>query len=134
MSKQLFRLVHDEARRRAVAAVANAPAGYVVKVEEETRNGAQNNALHARLTEIAEHCTWIGKRWDVEVWKRLLTASWCRVVGESIVMLPSLDGQGVDIVFRKTSSLTKSECSSLLEFVNAWAAEQPEMQAMECEE
>ena len=37
--------------------------------------------------------------------------------------LVSLDGQGVDVVFRRTSSLSKAECSELLEFVMAWAAE-----------
>lgn len=75
-----------------------------------------------------DRCTWIGKRWPLEVWKRLLTASWCRATGEQVTILPALDGHGVDIVFRRTSSLSKRECSDLLEFVHAWAAEQPEMQ------
>ena len=38
-------------------------------------------------------------------------------------MLPALDGHGVDIVFRRTSQLTKAECAELSEFVMAWAAE-----------
>ena len=38
-------------------------------------------------------------------------------------MLPALDGHGVDIVFRRTSQLTRSECAELIEFVLAWAAE-----------
>ena len=74
------------------------------------------------LTEIATDCEWIGKRWPVEVWKRLLTAAWCRATGEQVVMLPAIDGAGVDLVFRRTSTLTKRECSELIEFCHAWHA------------
>ncbi len=127
--KRIFILAHAEARRRAVASVAEAPEGYVVEVRPPRRSGEQNAALHALLSDIADNCEWAGKRWDIEVWKRLLTAAWCRASGEPVTMLPALDGAGVDIVFRRTSSLTKRECSDLLEFVNAWAAEHmPERQ------
>jgi hypothetical protein len=120
---------HPEARPRALAYVSQAPGGYVVEVRPAKRSGEQNAALHALLSDIADNCEWAGKRWDIEVWKRLLTAAWCRASGEPVTMLPALDGAGVDIVFRRTSSLTKRECSDLLEFVNAWAAEHmPEKQ------
>jgi hypothetical protein len=59
----------------------------------------------------------------VDTWKRLLTAAWLRSRGEPIEMLPALDGNGIDIVFRKTSQLTKTECAELSEFVMAWAAD-----------
>jgi len=118
-----FILAHDLARRRAVAAVAEAPAGYVIRVEEPRRNLTINAALHAKLTEIARTREWAGKRWDVEVWKRLLTAAWCRATGQSVLMLPALDGAGVDIVFRRTSELTQAECRDLLSFIEAWEAE-----------
>jgi hypothetical protein len=125
--RRLFILAHAEARRRAMVAVAAAPDGYRVTVEPPKRNLDQNAALHARISEIAERCEWAGKRWDLETWKRLLVGAWCRANKEPITMLPALDGAGVEIVFRRTSSLTKAECSDLLEFVNAWSADQPEM-------
>lgn len=115
-----FILSHELARRRAMAAVADAPAGYVIRVEEPRRRNAINAALHAKLTEIAQSREWAGKRWDVETWKRLLTAAWGRATGQSVVMLPALDGAGVDIVFRRTSELTQAECRDLLAFVEAW--------------
>jgi len=118
-----FVLSHELARRRAMAAVADAPAGFLVRVEEPRRNNAINAALHAKLTEIAQSREWAGKRWDVETWKRLLTAAWGRATGQSVVMLPALDGAGVDIVFRRTSELTQAECRDLLAFVEAWEAE-----------
>lgn len=126
MDSRIYILAHAEARRRAAEAIAQAPDGYTVTVSPPKRSGDQNAALHALLGDIAERCQWAGKQWPIEVWKRLLTAAWCRAEGEPVTMLPALDGHGIDIVFRRTSSLTKAECSSLLEFVNAWAAEQPE--------
>lgn len=121
--KRTFVLAHDTARHRAVAAVAEAPAGYVITVAEPARNSAINAALHATLTEIAKSREWAGKRWDVEVWKRLLVAAWCRAEGEPVTMLPALDGMGVDIVFRRTSGMTQREVSSLMTFIEAWQAE-----------
>lgn len=119
----LYILAHHEARRRAMAAVADAPEGHTVRVEEPRRNLPINAALHAKLTEIARSREWAGKRWDLEVWKRLLTAAWCRATGQSVLMLPALDGQGIDIVFRRTSDLTQAECRDLLTFIEAWQAE-----------
>lgn len=94
----------------------------VLTVKPETRNDAQNALLHALLTEIAKEREWAGKKRDVEVWKRLLVASWLRARGESIEILPALDGHGIDCVFRRTSTLTKAECGELVEFIEAWRA------------
>lgn len=94
----------------------------VLEVRPETRNDEQNKLLHATLTEIAKSREWAGKRRDVEVWKRLLTAAWLRARGESVEILPALDGHGVDVVFRRTSTLTKGECAELITFIQAWEA------------
>jgi hypothetical protein len=123
-----FVLAHPEARRRAMAGVAEAPEGWVVRVEPPKRSLDQNAALHALISDIAKRCTWAGGKHDIDTWKRLLVGAWDRATGQPVVMLPALDGKGIEVVFRRTSSLTKAECSELLEFVNAWAAEQPEMQ------
>jgi hypothetical protein len=120
---QRFILAHDLARRRAVAAVAEAPEGYVITIAEPKRSGAINAALHAKLTEIAAGREWAGKRWPMEVWKRLLVAAWSRANGEAITLLPALDGAGVDIVQRHTSTMTQRQVSKLLSYVEAWDAE-----------
>ena len=119
----MFRLVHSEARRRAALAVQQAPEGHVVTIKPPTRSGEQNAMLHALLTEIAARVPWAGKLRDVETWKRLITAAWLRARGDSVEFLPALDGHGVDVVFRRTSTLTRAECSELVDFVQAWAAE-----------
>jgi hypothetical protein len=94
-----------------------------LSVADEKRNTAQNAKLHACIGEIAKQKEWAGQKWDQETWKRLLTAAWMRANDERVTVIPSLDGQGVDVVFRRTSSLTKAECSDLLEYVMAWAAQ-----------
>ena len=95
----------------------------VIECRQETRSLAENAMLHALLGQISREVEWAGKKRDVETWKRLLTAAWCRARGEHVEMLPALDGHGVDIVFRRTSQLTRSECAELIEYVLAWAAE-----------
>ena len=123
-----FILVDEAVRSRAVTAVADAPDGFVVRIEEPRRSLESNAKLHAELAEIAESVEWAGKKRDIEVWKRLITAAWLRARGESIEILPALDGHGIDVVWRKTSTLTKAEMSELLEFLMAWKAEHMEEQ------
>lgn len=95
----------------------------LLSVTVEIRNGKQNAKLHAMLGEIAAQIEWAGKKRDTETWKRLVVAAWCRARGEQIEILPAIDGHGVDIVFRRTSELTKAECAELIEYTYAWGAE-----------
>lgn len=96
---------------------------FEVEVRPERRNTEQNALLHALLSDIAGRVEWAGKKRDVETWKRLMTAAWLRARGESIEVLPAIDGHGIDVVFRRTSSLTKSECAELITFIQAWMDE-----------
>jgi hypothetical protein len=121
--KRLFILAHADARRRAGEFVASAPEGWRVTVEPPKRSGDQNAKLHALIDDIAQAVEWAGRKWPAEVWKRLLVSAWCRTHGSAVLIVPALDGQGVDMVPTRTSTLNKAECSELLEFVQAWAAE-----------
>lgn len=123
---------HPEARRRALQCVAEAPAESVVKIEPATRNNAQNALLHSLLGEIAERVQWAGKLRPIETWKRLLCAAWLRAEGESIELLPAIDGHGVDFVYAPTSTLSKAQAASLIDFVTAWASEQGVFEEQPC--
>ena len=90
---------------------------------EEGRNVDQNKILHAMIGYISKNMEWAGKRRDLETWKRLLVAAWCRARNEHIEILPALDGHGVDIVYLRTSKLTKAECSELIEYIYAWGVQ-----------
>lgn len=95
----------------------------VVEVRQEKRSDAQNRMLHAWLGEISAQLEWAGAKRDTDTWKRLLTAAWLRARGDPIEILPAVDGHGIDVVFKRTSQLTKAECAELSEFVIAWAVE-----------
>ena len=96
----------------------------VVEVKERTRSVEANAKLHACLGDIAKQIKWAGQTRDIDTWKRLLTAGWLRARGESVEILPAIDGHGVDVVFRRTSHLTVKECAELIEYVQAWGTEQ----------
>lgn len=125
----IFRLVHSVARDRALEAVRTAPDGFVVDVREPTRNLEQNAALHAILSEIAVMREWAGQRLSIEDWKRLLTAAWCRATGRGVKLVPSVDGQGFDALYQRTSTLSKSEMSELIDYIQAWKAEHEQIAA-----
>jgi hypothetical protein len=113
----------DIAERAGSWVRTQAPAGSVVTISEPTRGSAINAALHAAIGEIAATREWCGKQWPLEVWKRLLVAAWSRANGVQLTLLPALDGAGVDIVQRHTSSMTQREVSDLISFIECWAAE-----------
>jgi hypothetical protein len=92
-------------------------------VAETKRSLEQNAKLHAMLTDISKQCEWAGQRWSVEDWKRLLTAAWMRAEKQSAVIVPELDGTGFDVLYRHTSSLSKTEMASLIEYAYAWGSE-----------
>ena len=116
---------HQELRRAWDWCKAMLMAGHKLQLDckPETRSSAENRMLHALIGEISRQKEWAGAKRDIECWKRLLTAAWCRTRGESVEILPALDGHGVDIVPARTSKLTKAECADLIGYVQAWAAD-----------
>lgn len=118
-----FRLVHALARQNACKAIMSAPDGMVVTIREPTRSLEQNAALHAALADIAEQVKWHGVSFDLEDWKRLCVSAYLREKGEEIRMVPALKGKGFEIIYAKTSRMTKRQLSELLDWVHAFGAE-----------
>jgi hypothetical protein len=116
-------LSNPVAKRVAQREIENAPHGFICTLSEPPRNLNQNAALHATIADIASQKQWAGEHMDVEAWKRLLTAAWCRATQQGAKIVPALDGYGFDVIYRRTSSLSKRECGELLEYVTAWAVE-----------
>lgn len=123
MSDKRIFFCRGTGRESACRFIAAAPEGWRITAEPPRRDLDINAALHAKLGEIAARAEWAGRRWDIETWKRLLVAAWTRANGEPVVMLPALDGAGVDIVFRRTSAMTQAEVRDLLGFIECWEAE-----------
>lgn len=94
-----------------------------VTVSPETRRTGQNARLHAMLGDIARQLEWAGAKRDPEVWKRGLMAAWLRARGENVLILPALDGNGIDVVFRHTSDLSVGECAEFIDYLDAWGSQ-----------
>ena len=97
---------------------------FEVDVREPRRTSPENRLLHALLGELARKLEWAGQKRDAETWKRLCVSAWCRANGESVEILPALDGHGIDIVPVRTSRLSKRACAELIEWIYAFGAEQ----------
>ncbi len=91
-----------------------------VTVQSQTRSLAQNRILHSCLADLSRQVDWAGRRQDIDVWKRLATAAWLRETGKATAIFPALDGQGVDVLYRRTSSLTVKECADLVTWLHAF--------------
>lgn len=96
---------------------------FSLSVKPKTRSTAQNALLHAALSDIASQLEWHGKKLNIEVWKRLCVASWLRERKESPDLIPALDGNGFDVIYEKTSKLSTTQCSDLVEWCFAFGVE-----------
>jgi hypothetical protein len=120
--KRVFKLVHAEARRRAVEAIQTAPEGYAVTVSEATRSLDQNAAQWPILQAFADQLQWPVNGAFVwmtpEEWKDVLTAAFKR---ETVRVAMGMDG-GMVMLGSRTSEFGKKQFSDWLEFLNATAA------------
>lgn len=122
MTKQTFVLVHETARKRALAAVTTAPDGFVTVVCEPTRNLDQNAAQWPILQAFSDQLVWPvnGKMETLtpEEWKAILSAAFYKEVTR---LATGLDG-GIVMLGQRTSKMSKSTFSEWLEFLHATAA------------
>lgn len=85
------------------------------------RTTEKNAHLHAVLGAISKQRQWAGKWLDIEAWKRLIIASYERAHGRQAEFYPALDGQGFDVVYRRSSRMSQEEIRDLIQFAEAWA-------------
>jgi hypothetical protein len=117
MSGGRFILQHELARKRALAYVADCPAGWVVTVKPPTRSLDQNAKLWACLSDLASQVVWHGQRLEASEWKDVMTAALKR---QKVV--PSLEG-GFVVLGSSTSRMGKAELSELIDLIHAFGAQ-----------
>lgn len=120
MIRAPIRLSGPLQRQLAASYIINAaPAGCEVRfVQGDRRTPAQNDAMWAKLDDIAAQVIWYGKKLTAEDWKDVFTASLrkARVV-------PTIDGDGFVPLGMSTSRMTRDEMGNLLALMDAFAAE-----------
>lgn len=124
----ILKLTGKSARVAACEAVWRADDGWVVRITEPTRSLEASALMHAELQEVSERVQWAGQYLSVEDWKRLITAAWMRATGQKVTLLPAVDGNGFDALYRRTSLMTKGEMNDLIAYIQAWKADVPELQ------
>lgn len=114
--KQIFRLAHDVARQRAIQAVQSAPAGYVIRISESTRNLEQNAKFHAICSDLERsRFPWAGKPRKAEEWKVLLVSGHAVATKQGCEIVPGLESEFVNIR-ESTASMSVKRSSSLIEY------------------
>lgn len=119
----IYTLTGQVSRLAVCRHVMDAPEGWIVRITEPTRSLEANALLHAELQEVAENVQWGGSLQTIETWKRLLTAAWMRATDRKATLLPALDGHGFDVLYQRTSLLTKAEMNELIAYIQAWKAD-----------
>lgn len=88
-----------------------------VTIQPATRNLEQNARLWASLGEVAKQVDWHGQHLTPDEWKDVFSA--CL---ERQKVVPGIDG-GFVVCGQRTSKMSKSEFSNLLEVIYAFGAE-----------
>ncbi len=118
-----FILAHELARRRAMAAVADAPAGHVVTVAEPTRNLEQNALMWVLLQAFADQLVWPVNgqmvKLEAEEWKDLLSAAFRQ---EAVRVAMGLRG-GMVMLGTRTSKMGRREMADFITFIMSEAAD-----------
>lgn len=119
MSRALVILRNDADRLKAAAWCRNAPRNTRVLFQETKRTLPQNSILHAMLTEIAAQKTHCGVKMPPDDWKCLFMGA----LGKEARVVPSLDGTGFVPLGYRSSELSVSEMSDLIELMKMWGAQ-----------
>jgi len=119
-TRQTFVLIDERRRGNAMAAVRQAPAGYVVKISEPTRSLDQNAKLHAMLSDLAASpVTWAGKRRTVDEWKALIISGHAVATQQGGEVIPGIEGEFVAIR-ESSASMSVRRAASLIEYLQAF--------------
>lgn len=119
MTRELFTLVNEVVRERALRAVITAPLESRIEIRGPARSPDQNARLWAMLSDIAKQLTWHGQRLETEEWKLVFLDGLKR----ELRLVPAIDGSGFVPLGRSSSNLTKAEFNDLFLIIENFAAE-----------
>ena len=118
----VVRLANEGMRQRLHRLIDMLPVGWVVRFSAATRSLEQNALLHALISEAVAKgfATDSGRRLTTDDAKTAFVAAWMRENGEDSDIIV-MDGHAIQLR-RSTTTFTKSEMSSLVEYIYAACA------------
>ncbi len=116
--RRTFRLVNPAVRQRAVEAIMKAPEGYCAAIGEETRSQEQNRLMWPLIADMQAQVPGMAAHTPDQVKLQFLNA-----LDNEMQFLPEIWGGGMFAVGQRSSTLTKSDFSMLLELMFKWGAE-----------
>ena len=123
VTKRIFRLAHDQARKLAAEFLARAPDGWMVTFSEPTRNLDQNAAQWPILQAFSAQLQWpVNGRMEYltdEEWKDILSSAFRQ---RQPRIAQGIDG-GMVLLGQRTSKFSVREFSDWLEFLCSVAAD-----------
>ncbi len=117
MTDTIF-LTTRQARQRAHTLIDAAPEGWCMKLGEPTRNDRQNKRLWPMLADLQRQVPAMAPYSADDIKLRFLNA-----LGVEMRFLPALEGAGAFPVGLRSSTLTKSQFSGLIELLFKYGAE-----------
>ncbi|WP_410681537.1 recombination protein NinB [Avibacterium paragallinarum] len=126
-TKQRFFLRNARIQQNAIGVIhslaLDEKSPVVVEIKPLTRTLAQNAKLHAMLGDIAKQCEFQGKKRDIETWKMIMVSAHKIAMGGQVEMAIGLEGEVLNLR-ESTAQMGVKRLASLIEYVQAWAAEQ----------
>ncbi|PVX40555.1 NinB protein [Pasteurella langaaensis DSM 22999] len=96
---------------------------YVVEIKPITRTLEQNSKLHAMLTDISQQAQFKGRWLSVEQWKLIMVSAHAIASGGKAEMEIGLEGEVINLR-ESTAQMGVKRLASLIDYIEAWAAEQ----------
>lgn len=118
MTRATVVLTNDAQRHKAACWIQQAPNGTRVEFKEVKRSLPQNDRFWAMLTDVAQQVPWHGLKLTPDDWKLVFLDA----LNREVRMVPNIDGTGFVDLGRRSSDLSKSEMSDLIELVFAFGA------------
>lgn len=119
MSRALITIRGAADRVRVASWATQAPTGTRVEFKASKRTLPQNDRMWAMLTDVARQREHHGRKFTPDQWKVIFM----HALGKETAFLPSLDGNDFIPAGFRSSDLSKSEMSDLIELILAWGTE-----------
>lgn len=120
--KRTFILAHSTARKLAAEYVLNeAPDGWIVTIQERTRNLEQSAKFHALCGDCSKQLKYMGRKLTPAQWKVLFISGHAIATGQSADVIPGLENEFCNIR-EESAKMSIKRMSSLIEYVMAYGA------------